>query len=143
MATPRIGVVGVGTFGINHLRCFRQMGYNGTAQLVAAADLNPKLLEERAHEFGFTPYTDFRQMLAKEKLDGIVAPQPFDRHGVLVPELLKAETRRVLNAVGLFPKRNEFPENLSGGEQQRVAWSVEDVSRQRLIEGVFGDFQMG
>jgi predicted dehydrogenase len=29
-------------------------------------------------------------MLAAERLDGIVAPQPFDRHGVLVPELLQA-----------------------------------------------------
>jgi predicted dehydrogenase len=31
-----------------------------------------------------------REMLAEEKLDGIVASQPFGRHGVLVPELLKA-----------------------------------------------------
>jgi predicted dehydrogenase len=29
-------------------------------------------------------------MLQNESLDGIVAAQPFDRHGVLVPELLKA-----------------------------------------------------
>ena len=29
-------------------------------------------------------------MLANEVLDGIVASQPFDRHGILVPELIKA-----------------------------------------------------
>jgi cell division transport system ATP-binding protein len=41
--------------------------------------------------------------------------------GVLHRELLRTETRRVLNRVGLFAKRNEFPESLSGGEQQRAA----------------------
>ena len=40
MATARIGIVGIGTFGINHLRCFRQMGYTGEAELVAACDMN-------------------------------------------------------------------------------------------------------
>jgi predicted dehydrogenase len=42
MATPRIGIVGLGTFGINHLRCFRQMGYIGAAELVAGCDINEK-----------------------------------------------------------------------------------------------------
>jgi len=41
--------------------------------------------------------------------------------GVLNRELLRTEARRVLTRVGLFAKRNEFPENLSGGEQQRTA----------------------
>jgi len=35
-------------------------------------------------------YKSHEQLLAKEKLDGIVASQPFTRHGSLVPELLKA-----------------------------------------------------
>ncbi|MBM4044977.1 MAG: Gfo/Idh/MocA family oxidoreductase, partial [Planctomycetes bacterium] len=35
-------------------------------------------------------YRSHEEMLAAEKLDGIVASQPFTRHGVLVPELLKA-----------------------------------------------------
>ena len=30
------------------------------------------------------------EMLANEKVDGIVASQPFTRHGILVPELAKA-----------------------------------------------------
>ncbi|MEN6347633.1 MAG: Gfo/Idh/MocA family oxidoreductase [Armatimonadia bacterium] len=85
MAIPRIGVVGIGTFGINHLRCFRQLGYIGAAELVAAADLNEKLLDERSKEFNFTPYADYHEMLAKEKLDGItvVTPDPFHKDVVL------------------------------------------------------------
>jgi predicted dehydrogenase len=34
-------------------------------------------------------YKSHEEMLANEKLDGIVASQPFTRHGTLVPELLK------------------------------------------------------
>jgi predicted dehydrogenase len=34
-------------------------------------------------------YPDYETMLKKEKLDGIVASQPFTRHGTLIPELLK------------------------------------------------------
>ncbi|NLO73726.1 MAG: Gfo/Idh/MocA family oxidoreductase [candidate division WS1 bacterium] len=79
MAPVRIGVVGVGTFGINHLRCFQQMGYMGQAELVAACDVNKELVQQRAQEFGIQAYTDHREMLAKEQLDGItvVTPDPF------------------------------------------------------------------
>ena len=79
MAPVRIGVVGVGTFGINHLRCFQQMGYMGQAELVAACDVNEALVQQRAQEFGIQAYTDHREMLAKEQLDGItvVTPDPF------------------------------------------------------------------
>jgi predicted dehydrogenase len=85
MAAPRIGVVGVGTFGINHLRCFRQLGYVGAAELVAACDLNEALLEERRKEFVFNPYTSVTEMLEKENLDGItvVTPDPFHKAVVL------------------------------------------------------------
>lgn len=84
-ARARIGVVGVGTFGINHLRCFRQLGYIGVADLVAACDINETLLESRANEFGFTPYTSVAEMLNKEKLDGItvVTPDPYHKDVVL------------------------------------------------------------
>jgi len=85
VAQARIGVIGIGTFGINHLRCFRQMGYTGEAQLVAAADINEELLEERRREFEFTPYTDYREMLEKEQLDGVtvVTPDPYHREIVI------------------------------------------------------------
>jgi predicted dehydrogenase len=77
--------VGVGTFGINHLRCFRQLGYLGVARLVAACDINEELLNRRAAEFSFRPYTDFQKMLDHEELDGItvVTPDPYHKDIVL------------------------------------------------------------
>ena len=86
MAQCRVGVVGVGTFGINHLRCFRQLGYIGVAELVAAADINEELVNQRTTEgFDFNPYTSVEEMLANEELDAvtIVTPDPFHKEVAL------------------------------------------------------------
>ena len=81
---PNIGVVGLGTFGINHLRCFKQMGYWGQANLVAGCDTNQQLLAQRNQEFDMNLYTDFRDMLEKEDLDGITVVTPDAAHHDIV-----------------------------------------------------------
>jgi predicted dehydrogenase len=85
MARARIGIIGLGTFGLNHLRTFRQLSWRGEAELVAGCDINDKALEQRLGEFQFTPYTDFREMLASENLDGVtvVTPDAYHREAVL------------------------------------------------------------
>lgn len=85
MARARIGVVGLGTFGVNHLRTFRQLTWMGVCELVAGCDINEHTLESRLEEFQFKPYTDYREMLDKEELDGItvVTPDPYHRPIVL------------------------------------------------------------
>jgi cell division transport system ATP-binding protein len=64
-------------------------------------------------------YQDFRLIRDKTVQENVA--YVLRMTGVLDPDLLKNECRRVLTTVGLFQKRNEFPENLSGGEQQRTA----------------------
>jgi len=86
VAQARIGVIGLGEFGIQHLRCFRQMGYWGEAQLVAACDMNEELLQNRQAEFGFNAYTDFREMFDKENLDGVTVVTPDYLHKMFVVE---------------------------------------------------------
>jgi predicted dehydrogenase len=85
MARARIGVVGLGTFGLNHLRTFRQLTWLGVCELRAACDVNEQTLQQRLAEFQFKPYTDYRQMLAEEELDAItvVTPDPYHRPIVL------------------------------------------------------------
>ena len=59
-------------------------------KIVAICDLKEELLKDFGEQFGIEKrYTDIHEMLDKEPLDGIVASQPFDRHGILVPQLLK------------------------------------------------------
>ena len=123
MAQCRIGVIGVGTFGINHLRCFRQLGYIGAAELVAAADINEELLEERAKEFSFKPYNDYNEMIEKEKLDGvtIVTPDPF-HHDIVHATAPRGRAHAVREAAGCH--RRGLPRDDRGRGQGRraAAW---------------------
>ena len=60
-------------------------------EVVALAELRPDVLARVAGRYGVgKTYPDHKAMLAAEKLDGIVAVQQFTRHGLLLPELLRA-----------------------------------------------------
>jgi predicted dehydrogenase len=76
----RIGVIGAGTFGVNHLRAFRQLGYTGQAELVALAEVNADTLDKRLEEFPIKGYTDYRQMLEREQLDAVAIVTPDHLH---------------------------------------------------------------
>ena len=89
MSKVRIGFVGVGSMGqCAHLRNYASLS---ECEVVAIAELREKLGKQVAARYGVPKvYRSHEEMLAAEKLDGIVASQPFTRHGVLVPQLLKA-----------------------------------------------------
>ncbi|MBA3686305.1 MAG: Gfo/Idh/MocA family oxidoreductase [Planctomycetes bacterium] len=89
MSKIRIGFVGVGGMGqAAHLRNYVT---NPECEVVAIAELRPKMREAIQRRYGIAnAYADHREMLAKERLDGIVAPQPYGLHGKLVPDLLAA-----------------------------------------------------
>jgi len=71
-----------------HLRHYVQVP---ECEVVALAEVKKETGKLVAARWGVPKvYASHEEMLAKEKLDGIVASQPFTRHGTLVPELLKA-----------------------------------------------------
>ena len=82
----RIAFVGVGGMGqAAHLRNYAHLGQ---CEVVALAELKEKQGRMIAERYGVPrAYTDFAEMLEKEDVDGIVASQPFTRHGVLLPQL--------------------------------------------------------
>jgi len=85
----RIGFVGVGNMGqCGHLRNYVTLP---DCEVVAIAELRENLGRRVAERYGVPrTYRSHDEMLAAEKLDGIVASQQYTRHGVIVPELLKA-----------------------------------------------------
>ncbi|HSV72322.1 MAG TPA: Gfo/Idh/MocA family oxidoreductase [Chthonomonadales bacterium] len=89
MSKVRIGFVGVGGMGqCAHLRNYASLP---ECEVVAIAELRTGLAARVAQRYGVPRvYASHEEMLAAETLDGIVASQPFSRHGMLVPELLKA-----------------------------------------------------
>lgn len=87
----RIGFVGVGGMG----QCAHLKNYAAIpdCEVVALSELRPKLREAVARKYGVArTYENAAQMLAKEQLDGLVASQPFDRHGSIIPPLYQART---------------------------------------------------
>jgi predicted dehydrogenase len=89
MDRVRIGFVGAGNMG----QCAHLASYVTVpeCEVVALAEMRPELARAVAVRYGIPRvYGSHVEMLSKEKLGGIVASQPFDRHGELVPQLLKA-----------------------------------------------------
>lgn len=89
MAAVRIGFVGVGGMGqCAHLRNYVTIP---DCEVVALAEIRENLGKAVAQRYGVPRvYKSHEELLANEQVDGIVSAQPFSRHGVLVPELLKA-----------------------------------------------------
>ncbi len=86
----RIGFVGVGSMGqCAHLRNYATLA---DCEIVAIAEPRQETAKAVARRYNIGKvYSDAAEMLKKEKLDAIVASQPFTRHGVLIPELLSAK----------------------------------------------------
>ena len=89
MDKVRIGFVGVGQMGqCAHLKNYATLP---DCEVTAIAEIRPKLARRVAERYGVPRvHRDHKEMLEKEELDGIVASQPFTRHGVLVPDILRA-----------------------------------------------------
>ncbi len=85
----RIGFIGVGSMGqCAHLKNFATLP---DCEVAAIAELRPKLAEQVARRYNVPRvYASADEMLARETLDGIVAPQQFDRHGQVVTPLYRA-----------------------------------------------------
>jgi predicted dehydrogenase len=83
----RIGFVGVGAMGqCAHLRNYAALGEE--CEVVALAELKERQGRLVAERYGVPQaYSSHVEMLDKEELDGVVAAQPFRRHGVLIPDL--------------------------------------------------------
>lgn len=74
----RIGVIGGGVFGEVHMQTFTQCQRDGKCELAALADVNEEILAKRRQQFNVRTYTDYKEMLAREELDGVsvVTPDP-------------------------------------------------------------------
>ena len=80
----RIGFVGAGGMGqMAHLRNYVNVP---ECEVVALAEVRPETGRLVAARYGIPKvYADHQEMLARERLDGVVASQMFDLHAALLP----------------------------------------------------------
>jgi len=86
MDKVRVGFVGAGAMGqMAHLKNYV---IDDRCEVVALAELRARTGRLVAERYGIPRvYADHREMLEKERLDAVVASQPFNRHAVLLPEI--------------------------------------------------------
>jgi len=85
----RVGFVGVGKMGqCAHLRNYATIP---ECEVAAIAEVRPETARRVAEHYGvLRVYASHEEMLANEELDAIVASHPFWRHGVVLPEVIRA-----------------------------------------------------
>lgn len=71
------GVIGVGNMGRHHARNYSEIA---SVDLVAVADADPKTVKEIAAKFKCKAYTNYKEMLEKEKLDVVTIAVPTRLH---------------------------------------------------------------
>jgi predicted dehydrogenase len=86
----RIGVIGGGKFGTNHLITFAQLERTGRVKLAALADLNPEIVKNQAGRFGIKGYSDPEKMLAQEDLDAVSIATPDFAHRAVALAAIRA-----------------------------------------------------
>jgi predicted dehydrogenase len=86
----KLAFAGVGGMGqAAHLRNYA--GLHDDCEVVALAELRPKQAQAIARVYNIPRvYSEISEMLKHEKVDAIVAAQPFTRHGILIPEIALA-----------------------------------------------------
>jgi predicted dehydrogenase len=89
MTRVKLGFVGVGTMGqCAHLKNYVTLP---DCEVVAIAEVRAGLGQKVAARYGVPRvYSSAAEMLAADRLDGLVASQPFWRHGVVLSELYQA-----------------------------------------------------
>jgi len=90
MSKLKIGFVGVGGMGqMAHLSNYAEL--KDLCEVVAIAEPRPRLAREVASRYGVPRvYRNHLELLAEEKVDAIVAAQPYRAHRALIPDILRA-----------------------------------------------------
>jgi len=86
----RVAVVGVGAFGRNHARVFRELAGEQRVELAAVVDGDSARAAAAAAEFGTRAYTGVDAMLAAEKPDAAVVAVPTVAHLAVARQLMRA-----------------------------------------------------
>jgi predicted dehydrogenase len=90
MSTDKVRIGFVGTGGMGQMAHLRNYALLPDCEVVAVSETREGLGARVAARYGVAKaYPDAASMIAAEKLDGLVASQPFWRHGIVVSELLK------------------------------------------------------
>ena len=76
----KVGVVGAGIFGVNHLNAFKQLSFLGVAELAAVSEINEERAKWVEAVYGCKVYRDYNEMLADANIDAVTVVTPDHLH---------------------------------------------------------------
>jgi UDP-N-acetylglucosamine 3-dehydrogenase len=83
----RVGVIGVGNMGLNHARVYSELG---DVKLCGVADFDHARAANVAARFRANAYADYREMLARERLDAVTVAVPTRAHWRAAMDVIRA-----------------------------------------------------
>ncbi len=86
MRKIKVGIIGVGNWGMNHLRVYSELR---EAKVVSVADKDLRKLETASKLYGVETYLDPEEMLEKEEIEAVSIVTPTNTHGDLASLALK------------------------------------------------------
>jgi predicted dehydrogenase len=122
MDRPRIGVIGTGNMGRNHVRVLDKLGC-----LAAVTDFDEGLAKEQGEKYNVPSFTDYKQMITDEKLDGIIVSTPTNTHYTFFEDILKNTS---VKGILIEKPAVETEEEL---DKLKVLLSNEDLTKGRIL----------
>ena len=83
----RVAVIGVGSMGFNHLRVYSELE---GLQLAGVSDVSPERLKAVTDRFAVPTYSDYRELIEKEKPDAVSITVPTSDHEEVASFALRA-----------------------------------------------------
>ena len=83
----RVAVIGVGSMGFNHLRVYSELE---GVQLAGVSDVSPERLKAVTDRFAVPTYSDYRELIEKEKPDAVSITVPTSDHEEVASFALRA-----------------------------------------------------
>ena len=116
----KVAVIGVGSMGKNHARVYSELP---DIELVAVSDADPKTAEAVAARHGVHAYTDYREMLDKEKPEAVSIVVPTELHEKVGLDAMEAEAHVLM----------EKPIAATVEEGKRLIEKARNTKRQLMI----------
>ena len=86
METLRTAVIGTGQMGQHHVRIYSEFPYS---DLVGISDIDLKVVDNLAKKYNTKSYSDYREMIEREKPDAVSIAVPTHMHEKIASEILK------------------------------------------------------
>ena len=140
----KAAVIGCGSMGQNHIRNYAEID---DVELVGVCDINKELAESYAKKYGCRPYTNYLEMIRKEKpkIVSVVVPTRF--HKKVTVDVLNKKVN-VLLEKPIAPTIKEAREIISAARRNKVKLMIGHIERfnpavleakQRILNNELGE----